>query len=349
MLANMSFLGHFPEVLSDQGTAGILAGLADIGRDMPAFKSANEYRRFIVQQSAPGISRLVARDLMKDPDARRLVMISYLTAQDPMAEYREVTSFDYMVALDRAFPDVSPLDWYMEEEEPEAELLLGLEAVVSELDDEEGADEGLMVGDLGKLVSKKMKTRLKKVGKIVAIAAVVVGAVALGVVTGGAALPALASVAQTGFQMSQSKKKATAEKKQIKKAEAELAAANVPIEAPPPGEIAPTMQAAFDATASGYASNPQAQGAVQAQGQLVERVMPQAMASYAAGQSAGRSREELAAELGVPANQISQERLDEANAVAAGAEPSAAGKPGWVLPAAIGGGGLLLALVTGVI
>jgi hypothetical protein len=176
-----------------------------------------------------------------------------------------------------------------------------------------------------------------------------VGAVALGVVTGGAAIPAIAAVATTGFQMSQAKKKAAAEKKAIKKAEAELAALNQPPPPPPPGEIAPATDAAFQATQAATQGMPVQQAAVGAQQDIVDHVAPQAMASYAAQQVAGKTPAQIEAEYGVPAGQVDQSRLAEAGAVAAGAEPTASGSPGWVLPAAVGGGGLLLALATGVI
>ena len=347
MLSNLAELpGLFPEARIDGEDMGIILGMAGMGERAAAaaLPDPKAVQRAIVENAAPGISRLVARDLSKDPEARRLVMISYLTAPDPMAEYREVAWYDYMNALDRAFPESASMEWY-EAEEPDEEGPVG-EWRVDELDDEEDYEEGM--GELGKFkISKKMRKRLKKIGKVVAVGAAVVGAVALGIVTAGAAVPLIASVGTTAFSMMQAKKKAKAEAKSIKQAEAELAAMNEPVEPPPPGQIAETASAAVNATAAQYQGNPSVQGSVAAQGQIVQGVIPQGMASYAAGQVQGKTPEQLAAELGVSVEDIKSGRIGEAGAVAAGAEPSGA-TPGWVLPAAIGGGGLLIALVGGV-
>ena len=76
-------------------------------------------------------------------------------------------------------------------------------------------------------------------------------------------------------------------------------------------------------------------------------VAPQAMASYAAGQVAGKTPEEIEQEFGVPAGDVKQSRLQEAGAVARGEEPTASAG-GWALPV-VAGGGLLVALATGAI
>jgi hypothetical protein len=342
MLANVAEpLGRMlADIPVDQEELGIIGWMADFGAAAAQRVNPADLRRTIVREAAPGIARMVARDLDKDPRARRLIVQSYLTGQDPMREYREVAAFDYLVALQDAFPDEFASVWEEDEDLPEG-AVFGFE----EFGDETDADDAL--GNLG--MSKKFKKKLKKVGKVVAIGAAVVGAVALGVVTGGAAIPAIAAVATTGFQMSQAKKKAKAEKKAIKQAEAELAALNQPPPPPPPGEIAPTTDAAFQATQAATQGMPVQQAAVGAQQEIVGGVIPQAMASYAAGQVAGKTPQQIEAEYGVPAGQVDQSRLQEAEAVAAGAEPTASGTPGWVLPVAAGGGGLLLALATGVI
>lgn len=361
MLSNIAeFQGILPEVRFDGEDMGLIMGLADLGARLQALPDHNAVRRTIVREAAPGIARLVARDLSKDPRARRLVMQSYVTGKDPMADYRAVAAHDYFTVLDRTFPEYAFALVDDEDDDESEEAGLVGHATVSELADESEYSEG--VGELGKFsfkkivkvikhpikISKKTRKRLKKVGKVVAIGAVVAGAVALAVVTGGAAVPLLVAVGSQGMKMQQEKKKAQAEKKSMKQAEAELAAMNAPIEPPPPGELAETSQAAFASTAAQLQGNPVAQGSIEAQGQIVKDVIPSAMASYAAGQVAGRTREDVAAELGVRPEEVSEERLAEANAVASGADPTKA-TPGWALPAAIGGGGLLVALATGVI
>jgi S-adenosylmethionine/arginine decarboxylase-like enzyme len=162
--------------------------------------------------------------------------------------------------------------------------------------------------------------------------------------------------------MQPAKKKAKEEEKAIAQAEAELAALSVPPVTPPPGQIASTIQSSTSAVEqtssqlySQYSAtgNPAAYtaarqaGAAGATGEIVGGVMPQAMASYAAQQVEGMSPEEVYAKYGVTKEEILSGRLEGAGAVAAGGEPSKT--PGWLLPAAAAGGGLVLALATGVL
>lgn len=320
------------EGLSDMETERLISGLAAIGQAVAAKVKPEEVRQIILREASGPIAKLVAKDLNRNPHARRLVVQTYLKSPDPMKDYREVAAYDFMEALFRAMPDdftTIPM-W---EEEPEEETLVGL-----------------MLASLGKKKGRaKLRKRLKKVGKYVAIGAAVAGAVALCIATGGAAAPALASAGGTAFQMQQARQKAKAEKKAIKKAEAELAALNVPLTPPPVGENASTLQATVEAAqASPQAqANPVAQGAIQATGDIAGSVIPQSMASYAAGQVQGKTPEQIEQEFGIKKDEIVSGRIDEAGAVAAGAEPSKE-TPGWVLPAAIGGGGLLVALAAGV-
>lgn len=339
-------LSHWPADGYDMQDIAFLAGLGErVARGR--LTRPEEVRDEIVRHASPGIARLVARDLSRSPRARALVIRAYLTSPDPIKEYREVAAYDYTEALSRAFPDEFTAGPVWEEiEEP---------------------DEGPL-GFLGRRkrrfkVSKKMRKRIKKVGKFVAIGAAVAGAVALTIATAGAAAPALASAAGSAFQMQQAKKKAKAEKKAIGQAEAELAALQQPMSPPDPGQIAPTTQAAFQVTAEqqqAFAQQPPLHGApaaaqyagqagaVQAQGYLVGQVAPQAMASYAAQEVAGKTPEQISAETGLSVEEINRTRVEEAEKVAAGAEPSKE-TPGWVAPAAVAGGGLILALATGIL
>jgi hypothetical protein len=244
------------------------------------------------------------------------------------------------------------------EDVQEGAALVGLSAHLSEFDEEEGP------AFLGLGISKKLKKRVKRIGKYVAIGAAVAGAVALTVATAGAAAPALASAAGTAFQMSQARKKAKAEQKALAQAEAEIAAMAEPPPAPDPGQIAPAMDSATQAAAAQQAQQyqqaaaagqpaaaaqyAQQAGAVQAQGVIVDDVAPQAMASYAAQQVAGKTPEQVEREFGVSREEIKEERIEKAELVAAGAEPPKE-TPGWVAPAAVAGGGLLVALATGIL
>jgi hypothetical protein len=278
---------------------------------------AASVRKFIVSETAPKVASLVAKELNADKHSRDLVLKTYLTARDPMEEYREVAAYDYITLLGQRYPEQFVWEW------------------------EEPVSGGELFG-LGK-ITKKLKKKLKKVGKVVAVGAAIGAAVAATVVTGGAAAPAIAAAVSTGAIIQQ-QKKAKKEAKKIEKAMEEASAY------PPIDQMAPTVQAATQAVAESpqYATTPVQQGGVQAAGQIVGQVVPQAMASYAAGQVAGKTKEQLAIELGIKPEEISDARLTEANAVAAGEEPSKGTHP-LVYVGATAAGGLLLALATGLI
>ena len=112
----------------------------------------------------------------------------------------------------------------------------------------------------------------------------------------------------------------------------------------PPGAMAQTVQNGMQA-ASQAAGSAQAAGAAQAANSMVSQVMPQAMASYAAGQVQGMTPTQAAAATGLNPADIKKDRLDQAANVAAGAAPTT---PFPVVPVVVGGG-LVVALATGVI
>lgn len=311
-----------------------LNGFADLGERTRRLRDAKSVSKIVVDTAAPVVAREVARGLNADPAARRSVVQAYLTSKDPMAEYREVAAYDFITALANEFPSEFVLEY--EVEGPSGGELFGLD------------DMGRSLKKAYKSVVKKVD--LKKVGKYVAIGLATAAAVAATVVTAGAAAPAIAAAVSVGGTIASQQKAKKEAKKMAEATAVEQAAYDAQMASayPPVGTISSTTGQAMQtySSAAEQVGAPQAAGAAMAAQQMVQGVVPQAMASYAAQQVAGKTPEQLRAEFGVTVNQADP-RVAGAAAVAAGGEPSTT--PGWLVPAAVGGGGLLVALVTGVI
>lgn len=334
----------------------LLSGLGELRRRGKKAQSSDEKRElrkktkdFMVSTATPKIAALVAKDIDSNPHAKRAVIETYLTASDPMAEYREVAAFDFMTVLGEQYP----------------EDFLGSEAV--------GVSGFYGFDDLGKSKAmKRIQKSFKKVAKPLAIAAAVVGAVALAVTVGPAVVGVISKVGGALVGAKNQQAAAKAETKAVNAQNAQIEAQNAADQAaaqqaaadqaaavqameqaaasayPPVGQMASTTQTANQAVANQYERfDPVKAGAVDATNQMIGNVAPQAMASYAANQVAGKTPAQLSAQYGIPQDKIQQGRIDQAANVAQGNPVSS---PFPVLPvAAAAGGGLILALATGII